>query len=99
MSDPIPLADARDNLGDLVNRASYGGERVVISKRGKPVAALVSVEALRALEAYEDEEDERAVAEARANDDGVRIPLEEIEEKLRQREAEAETLTEKVTSG
>ncbi len=78
MTDPIPLADARDSLGDLVNRASYGGERVLISKRGKPVAALVSLEALMALEAYEDEEDERALAEARANDDGVRIPFEEI---------------------
>ena len=78
MADPIPLATARDTLGDLVNRASYGDERVLISKRGKPVAALVSVAALEALEAYEEEEDERALAEARADDDGVRIPFEEI---------------------
>ena len=78
MSDPVTLADARDSLGDLVNRAAYADERVVLSKRGKPVAAIVSLAALDALEAYEDAEDEKALDEARAEDDGTRIPFEEI---------------------
>jgi prevent-host-death family protein len=78
MSDPVTLADARDSLGDLVNRAHYGDERVLLTKRGKPVAAIVSLADLDALEAYESAEDEKALKDARAEDDGTRIPLEDI---------------------
>jgi prevent-host-death family protein len=45
---------ARDILGELVNRAGYGGERIPLTRNGKQVAALVSmkdVERLRALDA------------------------------------------------
>jgi len=42
--------DARVNIGqvkrdisELVNRVAYGGERILLTSRGKPKAALVSV--------------------------------------------------------
>lgn len=35
--------DARRNLGELLNRVGFGGERIVITRHGEPVAVLVSV--------------------------------------------------------
>jgi prevent-host-death family protein len=40
----ISAAEAKTNLSELLSRVAYGGERFVIERRGKPVAALVSVD-------------------------------------------------------
>ena len=61
-----PLPEASDDLGDLIERASGSGERVVLSRNGKPVATLVSLTDLEALEAYEDAADTRVYDEAKA---------------------------------
>lgn len=42
--------EAKTHLSEYINRVRYGGERVVIERHGKPVAALVSVEDLERLE-------------------------------------------------
>lgn len=47
----------RTDLADTLNRVMYAGERVVIERHGKPVAAIVSVEDLAVIEAREDAED------------------------------------------
>ena len=47
----ITIEDVRTNLGDLANRVGYGGERLVITRHGKPVAALVSIADLEQLPA------------------------------------------------
>lgn len=64
----ISTAEARQNLADLVNRATYAKERLVLKRRGREVAALVPLEDLELLEALEnlvDLEDARAaLAEA-----------------------------------
>lgn len=41
---------ARDCLGDLINRALYGSERFVLTRHGKPAAAIVSIADLEKLE-------------------------------------------------
>ncbi len=46
----ITTVAARENFAELINQASYGGKRVILTRRGKPVAALVSLHDLRALE-------------------------------------------------
>lgn len=43
-SSVISIAKARESFSDLVNRAAFGGERFVVERRGKPLAALVSAE-------------------------------------------------------
>ena len=58
----LSIAAARNSLADAINRVSYGGERVVFARRGKPVAALVSPEDLALLQRMEDAEDIRAAA-------------------------------------
>ena len=60
----MSIAEARNNLADAINRVSYGGERVVFARRGKPVAALVSAEDLALLQRLEDAEDIRAARRA-----------------------------------
>jgi prevent-host-death family protein len=58
----LSIAEARNGLAEAINRVSYGGERVVFARRGKPVAALVSPEDLALLQRMEDAGDIRAAA-------------------------------------
>lgn len=56
----VGIAEIRNNLADALNRVAYQGERVVLERRGKGVAAIVSIDDLELLEALEDDEDVRA---------------------------------------
>jgi prevent-host-death family protein len=37
----VPVTEARAEFSELINRVGYGGERVVITRHGKPLVALV----------------------------------------------------------
>lgn len=63
MSSKIPVLEARRHFADIINRARYKGERVVLTRHKQPVAAVVSLEDLELVEALEDRLD---VAAARA---------------------------------
>jgi prevent-host-death family protein len=69
----------RDTFGDTLNRVAYRGERIVLERHGKAVAALVSIDDLSRLEALEDRDDVRAVRKARR--EGGRVPYEEVRRK------------------
>ena len=43
----VSMTELRRRLGELVNRAAYGGERIVLLSRGAPKAAIVGIEQLR----------------------------------------------------
>ncbi|MCW2642082.1 MAG: prevent-host-death protein [Dactylosporangium sp.] len=58
MAYEIPVTQARAEFADLVNRVAYGGERVVVTRHGKPIAALVPAADLDRLE--QDDQQERA---------------------------------------
>lgn len=45
----VSMSELRQSLGDLVNRAAYGGERIVLVSRGEPKAAIIGVEDLQQL--------------------------------------------------
>jgi prevent-host-death family protein len=49
-SQELTAADARKQWSDLLNRVGYGKERVVVTRHGKPVAALVPMEDLGLIE-------------------------------------------------
>jgi prevent-host-death family protein len=55
---------ARAELPDLVARAAYGHERTVIAKRGRPMAALISMDELQILDRLLEEHRDRVDAEA-----------------------------------
>jgi prevent-host-death family protein len=61
----ISIADLRARLGDLVSRVSYKHDRVVITKHGKPVAALISASDMEKFQELEDWNDVQA---AKASD-------------------------------
>jgi len=46
----MTTAEARKQLAEVVNRVAYGKERVVLTRHGREVAALVPLEDLKLLE-------------------------------------------------
>ncbi len=75
------MVEVRDNLAEVVNRVAYGGERVVLKRRAKGVAAVVSMEDLRLLEELEDQADVKAAQKAH-KEGGKPIPLSQVEAEL-----------------
>ena len=75
----MTVADAKNHFSDVLRRAEYGGERVIVERHGKPVAAIVSTEDLRQLEAAENAVDLRdaQAALAEAKERGT-IPLDAV---------------------
>lgn len=50
----VSIGRVKRDVSDLVNRVAYGGERIILTSRGKPKAALVSIEDLERLRRAED---------------------------------------------
>ena len=75
----MTVAEAKNRFSDLLRRAEYGGERVIVERHGKPVAAIVSTDDLRRLEATDDKVDLRdaRAALAEAKQAGT-VPLEMV---------------------
>ena len=44
MNTQVSIGQVKRDISELVNRVSYAGERIILTSRGKPKAALVSIE-------------------------------------------------------
>lgn len=53
MEETMSTVEARDQFGELINRAAFGKERVILTRRGKALVAVVPVEDMRLLEELE----------------------------------------------
>ena len=51
MEQGIPVTQARADFAELVNRVVYGNERIVVTRHGRPLVALVSAADLDRLNA------------------------------------------------
>ncbi len=60
----VPATELRERGSEIINRVAYGAEEVVLTRRGKPIAALISLAALEELHRLEDAEDVAAAAAA-----------------------------------
>jgi prevent-host-death family protein len=60
----MPVTAARDDLAEIVNRVAYGKERVCLTRHGKDVACLVSMEEAKLLALIEDRVDLSDAADA-----------------------------------
>ena len=81
----LNVVELRQSLADILNRAEYQGERIVIHRRGKDAAAIISIEDLKLLERLiEDAEDRLDVNAARVRPGRVqrRIPYAVVRKKL-----------------
>ncbi|HEY63608.1 MAG TPA: type II toxin-antitoxin system prevent-host-death family antitoxin [Caldilineae bacterium] len=67
MEKTIGIAKARESFSELVNRVAFGGERYVVERRGKAMAALISAAEYKQLMAL--------LAEAGINDEIHGIPV------------------------
>jgi prevent-host-death family protein len=73
----VTAAEARTMFGELLSKVGYGGERIVVKRREKEVAALVSVEDLRRLEAMEDARDAEMLRLAKEASEGY-VPFQAV---------------------
>jgi len=75
--------EARSGFAELVNRAAYGKERVVLKRRGKAVAAVVPIDDVDLLRFIEDEADIRdaIIARREAKEKGS-VSLEDLRRRL-----------------
>jgi prevent-host-death family protein len=82
----VSVAEARKDLAGIINRASYAHERTVITRHETDVAAVISIDELRLLDAliekWEDEEDIRDANEALLEAHEDNIPWETIKREL-----------------
>lgn len=76
----MSVEKVQNRLEDVVDHIARGGDRVVLTRKGKRVAALVSVQELKALQRLEDQADLRAARRALKEKGG--IPLSEIKKRL-----------------
>lgn len=67
-------------IAHAVDRATSHGERVVVRRKGKEVAAVIPIEDLRLLESIEDEADLKAAR--RAKQEKGSIPWEKLKSEL-----------------
>ncbi len=74
------ISELKSGLSEYLNRAAYGQERIIVASRGKPKAAVISIEDLRR---FEELEDALAAHEAlEAYEAGETTPWEEVKAEL-----------------
>ncbi|OFE18344.1 hypothetical protein BA895_11945 [Humibacillus sp. DSM 29435] len=62
MNEEIPVTEARSQFSELVNRVGFGKERIVLTRHGKPLVALVPAEMLDQHSAEQTEANATAMA-------------------------------------
>jgi len=83
----LNVSKAREEFPEVLNRAAYGNERTIVSRRGKDLAAVIPMEDLHLLERLAREELDRVDLEdaraalAEAEKKGT-VPLEEARKRL-----------------
>jgi prevent-host-death family protein len=79
----VSTVAARRHFSDLINRVAYGKDRVVLTRRDRPLAAVVPIEDMALLEEMEDREDVKAARKAlREVKRKGTIPLDEVLKEL-----------------
>ena len=74
-------ADARKKFSNIINRVAFGNESFVLTRRGEPLAALVSMNELKLLQDLEDQIDIEGAWKAK-KEPGHPIPWEELKKEL-----------------
>lgn len=79
----INTIDAKEEFTELVHRVSHNKERIILTRRGKEVAAIVPLEDLAWLQATEDKNDlhEATLALKEARTEGT-LSLDELKKEV-----------------
>jgi antitoxin Phd len=81
MLNKITTADARKKFSNIINRVAYSDESFVLTRRGEPIAAIVSMKELKMLQDIEDRMDVEDAWKAK-NEPGDPIAWEELKKEL-----------------
>ena len=73
--------DARKKFSNIINQVAFGNDSFVLTRRGEPIAALVSMKELKLLQGLEDQIDIEDAWKAK-NEPGEPIPWEELKKEL-----------------
>ena len=77
------ISEARESFSTTVNRVAFGGERVILTRHGQRVAAVVPIADLELLESLEDARDLDDVRDALADPENRgRIGWEQLKAQL-----------------
>ena len=79
---PMAISAAREDFADVTNRVAYGHERVVLTRRGRQLAAIIPARDLELLEALEERIDLEEARKALAASRGKRVGLDELKAEL-----------------
>lgn len=76
---PISIAEAKSHISELIAKSQHSHKRFILTRRDKPVAALVSLEDLQWLEQREERQGLAAVVERWQGFGEVAEQLEDLE--------------------
>jgi len=76
---PVSVAEAKSHISELIAKSQYSDERFIITKRDKPVAALVTLDDLKILEQNEERQGLATIAGAWQGFDEVIDAIGDIE--------------------
>ena len=77
----LTASQLREDMATAINKVAFGGERIVLQRNNKDVAALVSVEDLNLLRELEDRADLAEIKKA-LKEPGSNIPWKDIKKDL-----------------
>jgi len=76
----IPTVEARNRFSEVINRAAFGKERIVLTRRGKDLVAVVPMEDVELLESLADQLDIKLADAVKKNIEAGEptMPLDEV---------------------
>jgi PHD/YefM family antitoxin component YafN of YafNO toxin-antitoxin module len=74
----LDVADLAAGLNAAIDQVSANFDRLIITRGGEPVVALIAARDLAGLEELEDAADSADLTAAIAADDGVRVSVEDV---------------------
>lgn len=60
----VSTIEAKEQFADLINRVSHSKERIILTRRGKEIAALISMEDFKLLQDNQDKQELREASES-----------------------------------
>lgn len=80
----ISIANAKSHFSEIIAKSAHGHERFIITRRDKPVAAIVSLDDLRIIEQYHERQGLAAVASSWPDFEEVATAVIDLDELRRQ---------------
>lgn len=80
----INTIEAKESFSDLMNRVSQQNERIILTRRDKPIAAIIPIDDFHRLQLLQDQEDVQEAIEAlqEARDKGF-ISIDDLDNQAR----------------